>query len=134
MTPAPFENDTPRPSCTPSLPPSLPEEVLAAEAAKKTPGVEVVKLEEPLTVNGKTVSELCLDFRVLKLSTIRNIEKELLQTQEVVISDTALSKTYCAILAARACGMHVDDLDDLCYRDTEKVVQAVKNFTAKSAG
>lgn len=105
----------------------------AAEEKNDDPRVVKIDLVEPITVKGREVAELVLDFRKLRPRALRNIEEEIRESGETVMPSPFFSATYCQYLGARAAGLSLDDFDNLEYEDVLQVTQAVQNFSARSA-
>ena len=89
-----------------------------------------IKLSKPITVKGAEVKELNLDFDKLTGNDIINASREAqLLGENIVIPE--FSKQYLAIVAAKASGVNVEDINNLPARDFTAITIAVQNFLLK---
>lgn len=93
-----------------------------------------IELFEPITVKGREVTTLQLDFRRLRPRALRNIESEIHENEgnNPIVMNPYVSATYGHYLGARAAGITLDEFDTLEYEDNVQVMQAVQDFFAKS--
>jgi len=89
-----------------------------------------IKLSQPITVKGTEVKELNLDFDKLTGNDIINASREAqLLGENIVVPE--FSKQYLAIVAAKASGINVEDINNLPARDFTAITIAVQNFLLK---
>lgn len=87
---------------------------------------KVIKLKKPVTVKGKPVNEVNIDFEKLTGNDMIQAEKEA-RAMGVGEASVLASMKYQAIIAAKAIGCPVDDLFELGAVD-------FKNITKEAAG
>lgn len=100
------------------------------EDKQAVPGVEIVELYRPLTINGKVLTEIVLDFNKLSGIDMDNVEAEMLAVGAggMKLNNPAFSNTYNLRIAARAAGINYRELVNLHIKDAIKVAVAVQNF------
>ena len=87
----------------------------------------VIKLKKPLTVKGKELKELHLDFDTLTGNDLVQAEKEVRAMGEKS-PFLAVSMQYQAAVAAKAIGCPVDDVLALSGKDFTHVMAAAADF------
>lgn len=89
-----------------------------------------IKLENKLTVNGKEVTIVTLDFSKLTGRDLIKAEAEVRADGEVTPMLT-FSLKYQAALAARMIGITYDDIMEMNADDFSKITNRVLNFLTK---
>ena len=89
-----------------------------------------IKLGNKLTVNGKEVTSVTLDFSKLKGRDLIKAEAEVRADGEVTPLLT-FSLKYQAALAARMIGITYDDIMEMNADDFSKITNRVLNFLTK---
>lgn len=89
-----------------------------------------IKLENKLTVNGKEVTIVTLDFSKLTGRDLIKAEAEVRADGEVTPMLT-FSLKYQAALAARMIGITYDDIMEMNADDFSKITNSVLNFLTK---
>ena len=90
--------------------------------------IEIVTLARPLTVNGKTLTEITLNLGQLSGADMDSVEAEVMSLGKPALTNPALSHVYCLRLASRACGINFNDLRRLRVDDAYKIGGAVQTF------
>ena len=112
------------------------DDILKVEppAAPETdnPDHVTIKLQTPLSVNGKDITEITLNFAKLTAKDHINLEEEMVQAELTVMKNVAFSTTYCLYIASRACGINIGDLERLGFKDANAVIKATRNFMRDS--
>lgn len=88
---------------------------------------KVIKLKKPVTIKGKPVTEVNLDFEKLTGNDMIQAEKEA-RAMGVGEASVLASMKYQAIIAAKAIGCPVDDLFELGAADFKNIVKEATNF------
>ena len=96
--------------------------------APENPDQTTVILFKPITVNGKRLAEITLDFSRLSGNTAENIEDEMRAAGKIVPQNVALSTSYAMYVIARAGGLHIEDVHRMHMKDVMRATQAVQNF------
>ncbi len=91
-------------------------------------GVKTVTLYKPITVNGKEIAELTLDFNPLTAADLDNIEADVLASGGAKNPVTTLSNAYNLRVAARAAGINPNELQRLNAKDATKLCLLAQNF------
>jgi len=91
----------------------------------------VYKLSRPFNWQGKTYTELNLDFESLTGKDLIKAESEFNKKGGFAIM-LDLNKEYCAIIAAKAAGVGSDMLMELPANDFSKITTRVTGFLLKS--
>ncbi|MCD8139326.1 MAG: phage tail assembly protein [Planctomycetaceae bacterium] len=100
--------------------PAQPEESL---------GYVVHELNKPITVDGKEIRKIVLDFDSMSGDAMQNIESEMRADGNMVaVLNPVSSATYCQYIAARAAKMNVADIRRLSFKDNAIIVMRVQNF------
>lgn len=89
--------------------------------------MQVVKLNNPIMVNGKEVKEVQLDFEAIRGKDLIAAEKEVRKmgdTTPVVF----LSMDFQALVAAKLIGVPVEDVLEMQSTDFKNLVLPVANF------
>lgn len=91
----------------------------------------VFKLSKPFEWQGKTYTELILDFESLTGKDLIKAENEFNKKGGFAVM-LDLNKEYCAILAAKSAGVGSDMLMELPANDFSKITTRVTGFLLKS--
>ncbi|MCD8349570.1 MAG: phage tail assembly protein [Planctomycetaceae bacterium] len=114
---------SPAESLSPPSPPATSE-----KEEEITPGYIVHDLRKPITVDGKEVRSITLDFDSMPGETLMNIENEMRADEVHAPLNPVMSTMYCQYIAARAAGMNVADLRRLGFKDLSVIIMRVQNF------
>lgn len=88
---------------------------------------KVIKLKKPVTVKGKPVTEVNLDFEKLTGNDMIQAEK-VARAMGVGEASVLASMKYQTIIAAKAIGCPVDDLFELGAVDFKNIAKETTNF------
>ncbi len=136
------DNDVNMSSVSDSEPPVAPPFMVVADGAQEEPreepeaenpfiaanGMKTVVLYRPLTVNGRELTELTLDFNRLTAADLDNIEAEMNAAGSAKVAIPAMSSAFCLRVAARASGVNHHELGRMNIKDASKVSFITQNF------
>lgn len=88
---------------------------------------KVIKLKKPVTIKGKPVTEVNLDFEKLTGNDMIQAEK-VARAMGVGEASVLASMKYQAIIAAKAIGCPVDDLFELGAVDFKNIAKEATSF------
>ena len=89
--------------------------------------MQVVKLNNPIMVNGEEVKEVKLDFEAIRGKDLIVAEKEVRKMGDTTPS-VFLSMDFQALVAAKLIGVPVEDVLDMPLADFKNLVLPVANF------
>ncbi|WP_419557165.1 phage tail assembly protein [Phascolarctobacterium succinatutens] len=89
--------------------------------------MQVVKLNNPIMVNGNEVKEVQLDFEAIRGKDLIAAEKEVRKMGDTTPS-VFLSMDFQALIAAKLIGVPVEDVLDMHSSDFKNLVLPVANF------
>lgn len=89
--------------------------------------MQVVKLNNPIMVNGKEVKEVKLDFEAIRGKDLIAAEKEVRKMGDTTPS-VFLSMDFQALVAAKLIGVPVEDVLEMQSTDFKNLVLPVANF------
>ena len=89
--------------------------------------MQVVKLNNPIMVNGEEVKEVKLDFEAIRGKDLIAAEKEVRKMGDTTPS-VFLSMDFQALVAAKLIGVTVEDVLDKPSTDFKNLVLPVANF------
>lgn len=89
--------------------------------------MQVVKLNNPIMVNGEEVKEVKLDFEAIRGKDLIAAEKEVRKMGDTTPS-VFLSMDFQALVAAKLIGVPVEDVLDMTSTDFKNLVLPVANF------
>ncbi len=95
---------------------------------KAIDGIKTVKLYKPITIDGKEVTELTLDFNKLTSADLDNIEAGLAAAGGAKHPVPSLSNAYNLRVAAKAAGINHNELKRLNAKDYTKLCLIAQNF------
>lgn len=108
------------------------EEVLDVEAEIKRLSTATVKLSKTVEWEGKTYTELTMDYEGLTGRDMEAIDDEL-AAMGVVVANPNINHRYHRLLAARAAKVPSDMLRTLPLRDYQKVTTTARSFLLATA-
>ena len=108
------------------------EEVLDVEAEIKRLSKATVKLSQTVEWEGKTYTELTMDYEGLTGRDMEAIDDEL-AAMGVVVANPNINHRYHRLLAARAAKVPSDMLRTLPLRDYQKVTMTARSFLLATA-
>lgn len=89
--------------------------------------MQVVKLNNPIMINGEEVKEVKLDFEAICGKDLIAAEKEVRKMGDTTPS-VFLSMDFQALVAAKLIGVPVEDVLDMTSADFKNLVLPVANF------
>ncbi len=89
--------------------------------------MQVVKLNNPIMVNGTEVMEVTLDFDQIRGKDLIAAEKEVRKMGDTTPA-VFLSMDFQAVVAAKLVGVPVEDIFEMTSTDFKNIVLPVANF------
>ena len=89
--------------------------------------MQVVKLNNPIMVNGTEVMEVTLDFDQIRGKDLIAAEKEVRKMGDTTPA-VFLSMDFQAVVAAKLVGVPVEDIFEMTSTDLKNIVLPVANF------
>ncbi len=91
-------------------------------------GVKTVTLYKPITIDGRELKEVTLDFNKLTAADLDNVEAEMNASGGAKSPVPAMSSSFNLRVAARAAGVNYHDLQRLNVKDAAKLSLIAQNF------
>ena len=104
----------------------------AKAEAKSAIGGYTHTFKKPFSWQGNEYTSLHFDFENLTGRDMINIEKEIAMTEGVNVIVPALSTPFLLAMAARACGLGADALQNMAISDANAIRSKARNFLLNS--
>ncbi len=91
-------------------------------------GIKTVVLYKPITVNGKEITELTLNYDALTASDLDNIEAAALASKGMNPGVMVFTSKYTLRVAAKAAGINYNDLKQISAKDASRLSLITRNF------
>ena len=91
-------------------------------------GVKTVTLYKPITIDGREVKDVTLDFNKLTAADLDNVEAEMNASSGAKSPIPAMSSSFNLRVAARAAGVNHNELRRLNVKDAARLSLIAQNF------